>query len=151
MDPIETAPLYTRAERLRRLTIGAAIGAVVLGLVKLWLLPWFAAFAAAASCDVARQLVHAVLVGVPLLAAVAIGVPFGRIGLGILRERQFPRRGTKVFRPTPIRRGAAAKRIGVLHLVAFVPFVALALWGQVQASALERHATPCVAKAPRAP
>lgn len=51
-----------------------------------------------------------------------------------------PPAGGKVPRPTLIRRGARARRIGCAHLLPEVAAAAFALWGYVQAGAASAQA-----------
>ena len=68
--------------------------------------------------------------------AVVVGLTMSRRGYKILRDGQMPAVGEKVFRPTRIKRGASARLAGYAYLLAFTPFVVLALWGHGQAAAL---------------
>jgi hypothetical protein len=150
---IEYAQTYNTAERIRFAALGVVLGALAVGAGKFWFLPWLGRFAATAPCSTvlgingATVLGYSLFVALPLLGAIVVGLSVGRSGLITLRESQFPPPGTKVFRPTRIRRGAAARRVGYLRLAAFTPFLALALWGYIQATHLSdlRGATKCTA------
>ena len=140
----EFAEEYSFRERVRLAAIGLAIGGVFVLLWKLWLLPEFTAFAASAHCRSvlgiagASILWYGLFVGFPLSLAVVFGCIEGRHGLKILRDGQSPPIGVKVLRPTRIKRGAAARRIGYLYLLAFTPLVAIAAWGFFQAKSLSQ-------------
>lgn len=135
----EFAEEYSRAERVRLAVILALIGAAAVLSANAWLFPWIRELAASAPCrtvfglDGLTFLSYFVFVGVPLHAAALVGAIFGWRGYKTLRDGQFPPAKEKVLRPTRIRRGDAARRIGYLHLFAFVPFIALATWGNFQA------------------
>lgn len=157
--PIETAEQYTSGERLRFAAMGTAAGLLAILFGKFLFFPWLHGFADSAPCrtvfgiDALRVLWYGVFVGMPAMGAMVVGATLGRRGRRILRERQVPLRGEKVFRPTRIQRGKCAALTGWLHVVAFAPFALLALWGSGQAASLSTrsHATPtlCAADHPR--
>jgi hypothetical protein len=138
----EFAETYSRGERIRFVLAGAVLGALGLAVWQLWMLPWIAEFADTAPCRTVfgvsgtTVLWFGLFVGLPLLFAVLFAIGFGRPGLAILREHQYPPRGVKVIHPVRIRRGAAARWIGYLHMLACTPFIAIALWGYGQALTL---------------
>lgn len=147
-DPREFAEEYTLRERASLAVRGIAIGAVVILAWKLWLLPGFKTFVATAPCrtflgvDGVTLLWYGLFVGLPLLSFLALFLTQGRQGLRILRESRFPPAGEKVLRRTRIRHGAAARRIGYLHLLLSTPLIALAIWGGVQARTLVHEMRP---------
>lgn len=148
MNPPEFAETYSRGERIRFALVGTVAGAVALGAWKLWALPSITAFADTAPCrtvfgiDGATVLWSGLFVGLPMLFAALTAITLGRPGLTILRDAQYPPRGARSFRPIRIRRGAAARWIGYLHLLACMPFIAIGIWGYGQAVALS-HSTHC--------
>jgi|SRR5579859_2360740 len=141
----EFAQEYSFRERVRLGTVGLVIGGVLVLLWKLWLLPEFTAFAASAHCrnvlGIAGTTVlwYGLFVGFPLFLALVLACTEGQHGVKILHDRQSPPIGAKVLRPTRIKRGAAARRAGYLRLLAFIPFVAIAIWGFFQAESLSRQ------------
>ncbi|MBA8886824.1 hypothetical protein FHW12_001015 [Dokdonella fugitiva] len=149
--------MYTPRERIRFVAFGVAAGLLAIGISKLWFFPWLHAFAASAPCRTVfghggtAALLYGVFVGLPGFIGLVMAATFGRRGMRILRDGQVPPLGEKSFRLTRIRRGGRATVIGYLHIVMFVPFVALALWGSVQATALtrqvQRKAVDCTAAA----
>ena len=145
MTPIEYSQTYSAAERWRFVVLGVLIGALTTGMGKLLLFPALARFADIAPCRAVLGINGATLlwfgtfVGVPLLAALVTGVWYGRAGMRILRAERFPSPGARTLRPIRVIRGTAAKRIGYLHLGAFVPFLALVAWGYAQASSLSNQ------------
>lgn len=145
MEPVALAETYSRAERIRFAGIGIVLGAVAIGTSKLWIFPWLVSYSSVAPCrsilgiNGATVIWYSFFVGLPLLAAFVAGLGFGRHGMHILRKKQFPLPGAKVFRATRIKRGTAAIRIGYLHVFAFVPFLALAVLGYSQTATLPRH------------
>jgi hypothetical protein len=144
--PPEFAEQYSTTERIRFVVVGAASGALLAGAGTYWLFPWLREVSASAQCRTlfgnngATLLLYGLFVGVPLVAALVIACTFGRRGFRILRDGQLPPLREKSFRPTRIRRGSSARRIGHLHVMAFMPFIAIALWGCFQATALSRQA-----------
>jgi hypothetical protein len=152
---LEFAEEYTVAERGRRVIGGLAAGLAVIAIGKLWLFPWLTHFAASAPCRTvsgvngATVLWWGLFVGIPLTSAALVVATMGRRGVRILRDGQVPPRREKVLRPTRIRRGRQARLIGYLHVLAWSPFLALALWGGFQAAALQqqglRSGTSCPA------
>lgn len=140
--PPEFAEQYTRKERIRILLAAVAAGLIAILIGKSWGVPWLQGFAASAPCRTvlgvngASVLWYGVFVGIPLSGAVAVIATFGRRGRRILMERQVPLREEKVFRLTRIHRGKRAALVGYLHLLAFVPFVMLMVWGIDQAAGL---------------
>jgi len=144
----EFAEEYTFKERLRLVLIGLAVGGVLLFGWKGWVLPRWAEFAQTAHCYEFRGLsgtavvFYTLFVGLPVFLALCAMLLFSRRGLKILRDRQFPYKGEKVFRPTKIKRGRAASIIGWQHILAPLVFVAIAIWGGFQARELVRNVDP---------
>lgn len=149
------AELYTVAERVRLLVGGVTVGLAVIATGRLWLFPWLTRFAGSAPCRTvwgingATLLWWGLFVGIPLIAALLVAATLGRRGVRILREGQVPPRHVKVMRPTRIQRGGRARTIGYLHLLAWTPLLALAVWGGVQAVEMQQRlpysAFPCPA------
>lgn len=147
--------MYTPRERIRFVAFGVAAGLLAIGISKFWFFPWLHAFAASAPCRTVfgrsgtDVLLYGVFVGLPGLTGLVVAGTLGRRGIRILRDGCVPPPGEKSFRWTRIRRGGRATLVGYLHVVTFVPFVALALWGSVQAAALtrqaQRNAVECMA------
>lgn len=141
----EFAELYTRAERVRLLIAGVVAGVAVVAIGRLWFFPWLTSFAASAPCRMVSGVNGATLlwwglfVGIPLMAAGLVAATISRRGARILREGQVPPRHDKVMRPTRIQRGGGARAIGYLHVLAWTPLLALAVWGGFQAAALQRQ------------
>src|SRR5690554_1558512 len=138
----EYAELYSFRERLRLVLMGVALAGVVMLWWSQWALPRWEAFVEQAPCTELWGLsgvavvYYSLFVGMPLLFALVAAILLGRRGYRILRDRQVPYRGEKVFRPTRIRRGRRAVLIGWAHLLAPALFVALAIWGAPKAQAL---------------
>ena len=146
----EFAEQYTKSERTRYVVGGTVIGALVVAFGKLWLFPFLRSFAIS-PCDKMLgvpshvALWYGLFVGVPLVGVILVICTFGHRGYKILRDGQVPPFREKVFRPTRIARGRKAKVLGLLHVVAFAPFAALAIWGAGQAAVLSTQGPlkPC--------
>ena len=141
----EFAEQYSTAERIRIVVRGAVAGALVIALGKLLFFPWLLAFSASAHCRTifgtngTVVLLYGLFVGTPVLAGLVVACTLGRHGFKVVRAGQFPPQGEKSLRAVRIRRGSAATIIGYLHLMAFVPFIAMGLWGWAQAAALSKQ------------
>lgn len=120
--------------------LGISSVAALIWFGKCWGSRWFADFVAATPCSTifgVKAVViswYGMFVALPLLEAVLVGFALGAAGYSIFRDGQTRPLNQKVFRPTQIRRGAVAHRIGYLQILAFVPFFGIALWGSFQAS-----------------
>ena len=156
--PVEYAPEYTAAQRLRIVVLGLVAGAWVLALCQFWLSPLVRAFSASAHCRTVfgfsgvAVLFHGVFVGLPLTSALLVAMLLGRRGIKVLREGRMPPAGEKVFRRTPIVRGVKAKALGWVQLLAAVPLLGLAVWGAFQAQGMvaevQRHPVRCAPAVP---
>jgi hypothetical protein len=142
----EFAEQYSTAERIRLVAFGAMTGAVLVWAGKFWLFPWLREFASSAQCRTvlgsngATALWYGVFAGLPFFVAVVVACTVGRRGFKILRDGQVPPLREKAFGKIQIRRGGHAELVGYLHAIAFVPFLAISLWGCVQAAALSKQA-----------
>ncbi|MFZ6751326.1 hypothetical protein [Undibacterium sp. Ren11W] len=140
----EYAEQHTPAERIRIVIIGVVTGALVFFIGKSWLFPWFREFASNAPCrnifgiEGVKALWYGLFVGMPVAVTILITSIFGWRGYKIIRDGQFPLAKEKVYRPTKVRRGAKAKLIGYIHLLAFLPSLLLAIWGSYQAKEMLR-------------
>ena len=142
--PAEFAPLMGLTQRVRRVGVGLAVAVALPAAFQFALLPLLNRLAQATPC--------AAWAGVPgawwVSGLIFIGLPLGlgglvvplvlRRGLRILRDGQVPPRGERVWRATRIRRGAWARFVGLVHGLAPVPFLALAMWGMLQVADFAR-------------
>jgi len=139
---VELAPQYTRTERIRFVAIGVTVGGLLVLAHKLWFFPWLRDFSAIAHCSTlfglggTAVLLRGLFVALPVLVAALVVLSVGRRGYKIVRQGRTPPEGEKVFRPTPIIRGARAKFLGYIQLFAAVPLLMLAVWGFFQAESL---------------
>lgn len=136
---VELAPEYTKSEKLRFIVIEVIAGVVIIAVGKLLFSPWLAEFAKSADCHTylgvsgGAWLMYGVFVGLPALCAILVTILCGPRGYKTLRQGQMPPIGQKVFRPTPIRRGAKARVMGALQLVFVALTFAFVIWGVIQA------------------
>lgn len=155
----EFAPEHSKAERIRVIMVGVVCGASIVFAANTWLWPWLHAFINWAPCHTVfaiqgqTLLWYGLFVGLPLQAALLVAALCGWRGYKVLRDGQCPPRHEKVYRPTRIRRGTQARLIGYLHLTAFLPLLALSVWGGFQAQQLASTTAPkaslCTADPPR--
>jgi len=144
--PPEFAEQYSASERIRFLVGGAVAGALLIGVAKLWFFPWLSEFSASAQCRTvfgsngAAVLFYGLFAGVPFSAGLVVAFTAGRRGFKVLADKRFPPIGEKSFGLTRIRRGPNAKLIGYLHVFALAPFIALGIWGCMQAAVLSKQA-----------
>lgn len=149
---------YSPSEKSRLLLIYLGAAAAVVFASKAWLFPAISDFAASAHCREVfgvpgvKLLFYGLFLGLPVFSALVVGLTFARRGYKILRDRQVPPIGERVFRPTPIKRGVRVKIDGYLHLLSPLPFLAIAAWGIPQAQKLSAMPLPspskCAAKLP---
>lgn len=138
-DVEEFAVEYTDQERRRILIPGFILGALVVIVGKAWISPWFRGFVETAHCrsffgySGTEILFYGIFVGLPCLATLTL-LNLTWTGYKILRDKQAPPKGTKVFRKTKIIRGKRAIGKG-LFLLLIVPVLGIpfATWGYFQA------------------
>ncbi|MBB2484384.1 hypothetical protein H5407_04000 [Mitsuaria sp. WAJ17] len=146
MQPVEYAPEYTPAERVRWLAVCLVAGGAVVLVGQGWFFPLLRDFAQFAGCrrvagiSGTALLTYGAFVGVPLLSACTIGGLMGVRGYRILRQGRTPPCGEKVFRRTAVVRGFKARAQGWVQVLAATPLLALALWGAFQAKSIVAQA-----------
>lgn len=129
------APEYSWREIRRTLPwqLAAAFGVVMV--CEKWLIPELSAFVAVAHCRTIlgftgeKVFFYGLFIGLPLLLAATTGLALLPDTWRILRTRQYPPPGRKVWRRTCIRTGKQALAIGVLQILCLMAPVALAIWG----------------------
>jgi hypothetical protein len=143
MDPThEYAAQYTRKERVKFLLLALTLGGAIMLVWKAWALPHWVEFVEKSPCyqvfgiSGTAVVFYALFVGLPLVSALLAVMLFSWRGVKILRDKQVPYSGEKVFRPTRIRRGSIAVIVGWVHVLTPVPFLAISLWGAAQAKVL---------------
>ena len=141
-DGAEYAEQYSTRERVKLIAVALGIFGPLVLATELWVFPALREFADTSYCyewlgvNGTTLLMYGLFVGLPLGNALAIGVPAAVFGTRIIRDKQFPPCGQKVFKRTRIRRGRLATAIGWAHQLPLVFFIGVAAWGEVQAGKL---------------
>jgi hypothetical protein len=107
-----------------------------------WVFPYISWYANTAYCHTPfgfqgiMVLWYFIFVGIPLFCALITVISSVPIGIRGLRDRQYPPKGCKVYRPTKIVKGWHAKVKSLGMLCAPLLFVAVAIWGSFQIDGL---------------
>lgn len=115
--------------------IGFIIGAALAIFFKKWLFPGVNEFAISAQCrtvfgiDGLTLLWYGVFAGIPLLTLLFAITTLGRTALKIFREKQYPVKNQKLFKPNKIFRGKQAIYFGFLHVLPVVLLLVCLIWG----------------------
>lgn len=153
-EGVEYAEQYSKRERIRFALLGLGLGLPLLAAMEYWAFPALHSFADSASCHVLfgikgpELLIYGVFVGMPLLMVLVAGVPGACYGWRMIRDRQSPPCGSKVFRLTRIRRGRVAVLHGLACQLPLLLLIALAIW--MAANARELVASQNHDRAPQA-
>ena len=161
-DAAEYAEQYTVQERIKFLAVALGILVPVGVTGELWVFPALREFADNSYCyewfgvNGTSLLIYGLFVGFPLGSALVIGIPMAVLGTRIIRDKQIPPNGQKVFKRTRIRRGGIATAAGWAHQVPLIFFIGLAVWGEPQAGKLladfdPAQADPSACKASQRP
>ncbi|MDX1588130.1 MAG: hypothetical protein R3296_04265 [Oleiphilaceae bacterium] len=140
--PEEYAPQYSEKQKRLLVFVMVTLSALLILGVQTLLFPQLMAFASVAHCyeilgvEGPRLLLYGIFTGLPLLLALTLGAWFSWRGLRIVRHRQTPLPGEKVFQTRPIVFGDRAVRLGWLHHLPMVLLLAFALWGAFQAEGI---------------
>lgn len=138
----EYAPEHSDAYRRRYVAVVITLSACALAVSKLWLFPALQQFMSTAhercvmGIEGTRVLADGVMVGLPVFVSVILALTLGRHGVRILLAGQVPLPGEKVFKKTPVRRGAVARWIGACHVLVCALPMAIAAWGTLHADEL---------------
>lgn len=141
-DSAAYAEQYTFRERVKLIAVALGIFVPLVLATELWVFPALREFADTSYCyewlgvNGTTLLMYGLFVGLPLASALVMGVPVALYGARIIRDKQIPPRGQKVFKRTRIRRGTVASAAGWAHQLPLVFFIGLAAWGEVQAGKL---------------
>lgn len=135
---MEYAQEYSKKEKTVRILTGVFVGGVIYFIHISWLIPIINDVVSRPHCfewlgfNLADYFWYLVMVGVPLFAFTMSWILIPRAIAGI-RERRFPPKAVKVYRPTKVKTGFLAWLISGMHL--FIPLVLLLLaaWGYLQA------------------
>ena len=103
-----------------------------------WVFPYIGWYANTVYCHIPlgysgiMVLWYSLFVGMPLFCGLLFAIPSVPIGVRGLRDKQFPPKGFKVYKPTKILRGWRAKAKSLSYAFSALLFVALAIWGSFQ-------------------
>jgi hypothetical protein len=139
----EFAEEYTRAEKLRYFIFYGSLILIPFIVGKIWISPWFKWFVKTGQCHRIyglhgfEVLMFGLFVGLPCFAMLAC-LHFSREGYKIFRDKQWPAKNTKVFKPTKIVHGKKALAIGIAGLILPTLPLVLAIWGYGAAEKLTK-------------
>lgn len=136
---MEYAQEYSKKEKAVRILAGVFVGSVIYFLHTIWLIPIINDVVSRPHCfewlgfNLADYFWYLVMVGVPLFAFTMSWILIPR-GIAGIRERRFPPKAVKVYRPTKVKTGFLAWLISAMHLLIPFVFLILAAWGYLQAA-----------------
>ncbi|MGF1736186.1 hypothetical protein [Photobacterium satsumensis] len=139
---MEYAPEYTLREKVTRVSVLACLGLLVIVSVKRWLEPVMNTFSERPHCyefygfNAAEHLWHIAFVGIPLSAWLLASLVMLPIGIRGLRDKQFPPKSMKVFKPTVICRGMVGKVKSTAFFIVPTLMLFISVWGYAQAEKL---------------
>jgi len=132
---MNTAPEYTKRERITLFITYFSIGLPVLALFKYWFLPRMETFGEAAHCydfgwfNGVQLMFYGVFVGIPLSLAIMLLVLEGKRLILVYKHKQTPPPGYKVFKPTEYTYGNKALFQPVLFSIVCVSLLVLSMHG----------------------
>ncbi|WP_144206921.1 hypothetical protein [Shewanella donghaensis] len=141
---IEFAPEFTQAEKIRRVTLYALLGALIVITHNKWVFPYISWYATTAHCHTPfgfsgiTVLWYSVFVGLPIFCFFLVSFSLLPMGIKGLQEQQFPPMGVKVYKPTPILRGWKAKLKSLSCIALPIFFIGLGVWGCFQADKMPK-------------
>ena len=132
---MDYAPEYTKREKIKLIILIMGLGAVLIAAGELWLFPSITRLAEQPHCyslfglNGADYLWHLLLIGIPISIFLILAITMLPMALRGLIQAQFPPKGYKVFKPTPIRRGMRGQLMaGFLVFVIASPLL-IAIYG----------------------
>ena len=139
---MEYAPEYTRREKITRISMHVLVGIAGYVGVQYYLLPFIQALAEQPYCydywgmNGAQTVWLILLCGIPSLFALLLFLFLFPIGFRSWRDKQFPPRGMKVYRPTRIQYGLLGRIRTWVAMIVPVVVLAAAVWGGLQAQGM---------------
>lgn len=139
---IEFAEAFSKKEKIQRVILYTLFGGLVVITHLKWVFPYIGWYADTAYCHTPfgysgiMVLWYALFVGIPLFCAFLTAISSVPIGIKGLRDKQFPPKGCKVYKPTKIVKGWHAKAKSLGFVFAPLLFVAVAIWGSFQVDTL---------------
>lgn len=135
---MDYAPEYTKREKIKLIALFMGLGAVLIAAGELWLFPSITRLAEQPHCyslfglNGADYLWHLLLIGLPISIFLILAIAMLPMAIKGLIQAQFPPKGYKVFKPTPIRKGMKGQlTAGLLVLVITSPLF-IAIYGANQ-------------------
>ena len=140
---MEYAPEYTRREKITRISMQVLVGTAGYASVQYGLFPFIQALAEQPYCydywgmNGAQTVWLIILCGIPLLFALFLFIFLFPMGIRSWRDKQFPPRGMKVYRPTRIQYGLLGRIRTWVAMIVPVAVLVTALWGGLQVQEMD--------------
>ncbi|WP_415905991.1 hypothetical protein ACMXYX_10835 [Neptuniibacter sp. QD72_48] len=145
---MDYAPEYTKREKVKLIALFMGLGAIFIAAGELWLFPSITRLAEQPHCyslfglNGADYLWHLLLIGMPISIFLILAVTMLPMAIKGLIQAQFPPKGYKVFKPTPIRKGMSGQLMaGLLMFVIFSPLL-IAIYGANNLDKMPEVETP---------
>lgn len=145
---MDYAQEYTKREKIKLIALFMGLGAILIAAAKLWLFPYITLLAEQPHCynlfglNGADYLWHLLLIGMPISIFVIFAITMLPMAIKGLIQAQFPPKGYKVFKPTPIRKGMSGQLMaGLLMFVTFSPLL-IAIYGANNLDKMPELETP---------
>jgi hypothetical protein len=135
---IEYAEEFSKPEKFKRIFLFLLLAVLILIINEKWYLPFINGYVDTVHCRTLfgysgiTVMWHALFVGLPLFSAVIIGLVTVPLGYKGIIHKQFPPKGVKVYKPTPILRGWKASGKSIFHLLIPSLFILFSVWGYFQ-------------------
>lgn len=134
----EYAPEYSRREKLKHIVLWSLIGLIMYLAHRYFGLPFLEAITQRPHCyqilgwDGLGFLWRLLFIGIPLSLMLLLMMLLVPLGFKTLRDGQYPPLGTKVYKPTRIRKGTVARYFGSTLMIIPVFFLLFVWWGSAQ-------------------
>ncbi|WP_415905512.1 hypothetical protein ACMXYW_05495 [Neptuniibacter sp. QD48_55] len=135
---MDYAPEYTKREKIKLIILFMGLGAVLIAAGELWLFPSITRLAEQPHCyslfdlNGADYLWHLLLIGIPISIFLILAITMLPMAFRGLIQAQFPPKGYKVFKPTPIRRGMRGQFMAGLLMFVIASPLFIAIYGANQ-------------------
>lgn len=146
----EFAPEYTRKERVIFIVKHTAWALPMFAFAEFWFFDWLSEYSDKENCKIyfdnitgTHFLMYGLCAGIPfLLAAIILFPQIGR-SIKILKLKQYPLPGERVFQKTEYKYGWRAKAQPISLFFAIGFFLALSIWGALQAHTITQGIKSC--------
>lgn len=138
MSLIKYAEEFSKKEKYRRILLIILVAIFIVITHEKWVFPFISWYANTAHCHTPlgysgiSVLWYSIFVGLPLFCSFLIGVVAIPLGIKALRDKQFPPKGVKVYKPTKILRGWKAKLKSIILLFIPMVLILMSIWGYFQ-------------------